>query len=127
ALLEQCCADGVVEYQDAGPLVDSCVLGWNKLSVRDPLELNTRAQGMVQENKDGVWFSDRHALITNLTWPVYETLRQIGLKPRFRGAAATDPGRHDCLYYLEWLGHDRSFEAARLALRAFSGDTKHLL
>lgn len=57
-------------------------------------------------------------MVTNITWPVYETL---GLKPRFRGPAAGDPGRHDCLYSREWRGEDRSFEAARLALRAAAG------
>lgn len=122
ALLEHCRADGVVEYQDAGPLVSRCVLGWNKLSVHDPPELNARAKAMVLENKDGAWHTARHAsMVTNITWPVYETLRTLGLQPRFRGPAAGDPGHHDCLYYREWRGEDRSFEAARLALRAAAG------
>ena len=120
-LLEKCRADGVVQFEDAGPLVDGCVFGWNKLSVKDPLEFNTRAKAMVLANADGVWQSNNHAIVTNITWPVYETLRNVGLKPRFRGPAASDPGLHDCLYYLQWLGHDRSFEVARLALEAAGG------
>ena len=112
-LLEKCRVDGVVEFQDAGPLVDRCFLGWNKLSVKNPLEFNIRAKDMVNKNHGNVWQSN--GWVSNSTWPVYETLREIGLKPRFRGPVATDPGRPDCLYYLEWLGKDRSFEAARLA------------
>lgn len=120
-LLEKCRADGVVEFQDAGPRVDRCVLGWSRLSVKDPLELNTRAKAMVLENADGVWQINNHAIVTNITWPVYETLRTVGLKPRFRGPAASDPGRHDCLYYREWLGNDRSFELALAASRGVRG------
>lgn len=119
-LLEKCRADGVVQFEDAGPLVDKCALGWNKLSVLNPLELNTRAKAMVLANADGVWQSNNHT-ISNITWPVYETLRQVGLKPYLRGPAASDPGLHDLLYYLQWLGNDRSSEVARLALEAAGG------
>ena len=104
---------------------EACILGWSKLLVKEPQTLNDRCRDMVEEDRGGIWKKANGKLnqaLKNPTYGVYELFRKLGVKPRFRGAAAGDPGKKDMFYYKEWeFRNDESFKNARKRLaRGFS-------
>jgi hypothetical protein len=119
-LLTKCKVDGIVAFEVDTSSSKTCILGWSKMDVRDPAELNCRIRDMVKLDLRGVWrrANGMHAkVLKNATWGVYELLRKIGIVPRFRGPEATDPGKHDMVYYKEWrFVNGQSFQTARLRL-----------
>ena len=79
------------------------ILPISKILVHDPLSFNTKVRALLASS--ALW--QRQALTpTNPTWLVYEFLRKIGMKPRFRGPSAGCPGRNDMVYYYRWTFHD---------------------
>ena len=114
-LLEECRAQGVLAYESGAEV---CVLGWARVLVSDPQQLHAKVRDMVQQDEGGVWSSDaKFSQQTNPTWVVYEVLRSVGAKPRFRGPVVGDPGKHDMFYYKLWeFNDDKGFEYCRLSL-----------
>ena len=85
----------------------TCIMGWSKMVVNDPKAFNDKIKEMVVSDRSGgIWCHSsaqiRQQQLKNPTWGVYECLRKIGAKPRFRGPGGTDPGKYDMLYYKEW-------------------------
>jgi hypothetical protein len=83
----------------------NCVLGWNKLKVSSPLELNKKIRKMVDEDQGGIWKKANgkyNQSLKNPTWGIYELFRKIGVRPRLRGDKIDDPGKEDMVYYKEW-------------------------
>jgi hypothetical protein len=119
-LLTRCQAEGIVAFEvDTSPS-KTCILGWSKLLVKAPEELNSRIREMVQIDLRGIWrkANGMHAkVLKNPTWGVYELFRKIGGVPRLRGVETRDPGKHDMVYYKEWrFVNGESFRTARLRL-----------
>jgi hypothetical protein len=114
-VLEECRAQGLLRYETGA---EACVLGWARVLVSDPQQLHAKASDMVLQNEGGVWSKgSKIPPETNPTWEVYEVLRSIGAKPRFRGPVVGDPGQHDMFYYKEWeFKNDKGFEYCRLCL-----------
>jgi len=126
-LLHSCYQEGLLTYETPGQdpssarsSPEACILGWSKLLVKQPQELNLRIRKMVEEDQGGIWKKANgkyNQALKNPTWGVYELFRKIGAKPRFRGPAEGDPGKHDMFYYKEWeFRNDESFRNARLRL-----------
>jgi hypothetical protein len=119
-LLEKCEVDGIVAFEADTSLAKTCILGWSKMDVRDPAELNSRVREMVQNDLHGWWRKCngmQARVLKNPTWSVYELLRKIGVKPRLRGPEALDPGKQDMVYYKQWqFFNSESFHTARLRL-----------
>ena len=88
--------------------------------VKVPEELNVRIREMVKLDLHGAWRKVNGMQVKELkneTWGVYELLRKIGVRPRLRGSEARDPGKHDMVYYKEWIFvNGSSFQTARLRL-----------
>ena len=83
----------------------NCVLGWNKLIVFSPLELNIKIRKMVEEDQEGIWKKANgkyNQTLKNPTRGVYDLFRKIGVRPRLRGDKINDPGQEDMVYYKEW-------------------------
>jgi hypothetical protein len=116
-LLIKCQAEGMLAFETDYSASKTCILGWSKLLVKAPQELNARIREMVQIDLRGIWrrANGKHATqLINLTWGVYELFRKIGVKPRIRGPEARDPGKHDMVYYKEWqFVNGESFHTAR--------------
>jgi hypothetical protein len=119
-LLIRCETDSIVAFETATGASKTCILGWSKLNVHEPAELNVRIREMVKLDLRGIWrrANGMHATpVKNATWGVYELLRKIGVKPRLRGPDFTDPGKHDMVYYKQWeFCNGDSFRTARLRL-----------
>jgi hypothetical protein len=119
-LLGKCEVDGIVAFEvDASP-AKTCILGWSKMMVKVPEELNVRIREMVKLDLHGWWRKCngmQAKMLKNPTWSVYELLRKIGIRPRLRGSEARDPGKHDMVYYKEWsFVNGSSFQTARIRL-----------
>jgi len=69
-----------------------------RVIVHNPLAFNTRVRALLASENSNLWKVGANGP----TWPVYEFFRVLGMKPRFRGCASTDPGKHDMLYYYRW-------------------------
>jgi hypothetical protein len=119
-LLEKCEVDGIVAFEVDTSSSKTCILGWSKMDVRDPAELNSRIREMVQNDLHGWWRKCngmQAKKLRNPSWSVYELFRKIGVKPRLRGPEALDPGKHDMVYYKQWqFFNSESFHTARLRL-----------
>lgn len=126
-LLHSCYEEGLLTYetpsQDPGSArlsPQACILGWSKLLVKEPQQLNLRIRKMVEEDQGGIWKKANgkyNQALKRPTWGVYELFRKIGVKPHFRGPAEGDPGKNDMFYYKEWeFKNDGSFRNARLRL-----------
>jgi len=119
-LLEKCEVDGIVAFEADTSLAKICILGWSKMDVRDPAELNSRVREMVKLDLRGIWrrANGMHATqLKNPSWGVYELFRKIGVKPRLRGPEALDPGKQDMVYYKQWqFFNSESFHTARMRL-----------
>jgi hypothetical protein len=119
-LLEKCEVDGIVAFEADTSLAKTCILGWSKMNVLYPAELNSRIREMVQNDLHGWWRKCngmQARVLKNPTWSVYELLRKLGVKPRLRGPEALDPGKHDMVYYKQWqFFNSESFHTARLRL-----------
>jgi hypothetical protein len=119
-LLTKCKVEGIVAFEVDTSSSKTCILGWSKMNVRDPAELNSRIREMVQIDLHGWWrkCNGMHAkVLKNPTWSVYELFRKIGIRPRLRGPDFTDPGKHDMVFYKEWqFFNSESFHTARLRL-----------
>jgi hypothetical protein len=119
-LLEKCEVDGIVAFEADTSSSKTCILGWSKMNVLYPAELNSRVREMVQIDLHGWWrkcngMHDR--VLKNPTWSVYELFRKIGIRPRLRGPDFTDPGKHDMVYYKQWsFVNGASFQTARIRL-----------
>ena len=119
-LLIKCQTDSIVAFETETGASKTCILGWSKMDVRDPAELNSRIREMVQNDLHGWWRKCNgmhHRVLKNATWSVYELFRKIGVKPRLRGPEALDPGKHDMVYYKQWsFVNGASFQTARIRL-----------
>ena len=119
-LLIRCETDSIVAFETATGASKTCILGWSKLNVHEPAELNVRIREMVKLDLRGIWrrANGMHGMqLKNPSWCVYELLRKIGVKPRLRGPDFTDPGKHDMVYYKQWeFCNGDSFRTARLRL-----------
>lgn len=126
-LLHSCYQEGLLTYEtpsqdpsSARLSPEACILGWSKLLVKQPQQLNLRIRKMVEEDQGGIWKKANgkyNQALKNPTWGVYELFRKIGAKPRFRGPAEGDPGKNDMFYYKEWeFKNDESFRNARQRL-----------
>jgi len=84
-----------------------------RVLVHDPLAFNTKVRAMLAET--AVWHPLAHCEQRKHTKPAstlpdpratfafYSFFRKLGMKPRFRGNAYDDPGKHDMLYYKVWV------------------------
>lgn len=126
-LLHSCYQEGLLTYEtpsqdpsSARLSPEACILGWSKLLVKQPQELNRRVRKMVEEDQGGIWKKANgkyNQTLKNPTWGVYDLFRKIGVKPRFRGPAPGEPGKKDMFYYNEWeFKNDESFRNARARL-----------
>ena len=119
-LLIKCETEGILAFEVDTSSSKICILGWSKLMVHEPAELNSRVREMVKLDLCGIWrrANGMHATqLINASWGVYELLRKIGVKPRLRGPEALDPGKHDMVYYTQWeFCNGDSFRTARLRL-----------
>jgi hypothetical protein len=110
----------VPSQASASETCNVCIFGWSKLLVNAPLELNVKIREMIEEDTGGIWKGANgkaRVQLRNPTWSVYELLRKIGVRPRFRGLGALDPGKHDMVYYKQWeFFNSESFRTARLRL-----------
>ena len=117
-LLNQCHLDGLITFETNESNV--CILGWSKLLVNDPKQLNDKIRKMIDQDEGGIWKKANgkyNQTLKNPTFSVYELFRKIGVKPRFRGPMKDDPGKHDLFYYKEWeFKNDESFKNARQRL-----------
>jgi hypothetical protein len=96
--------------------INKCILGWSKLSVKEPKKFHKKILDMIVQDQTGIWKKANQTL-KNPTLAVYELFRKIGVKPRFRGPIDEDPGKKDLFYYLEWeFKNGESFENARQRL-----------
>jgi len=119
-LLNKCQTEGILTFEvDTSP-AKTCILGWSKMMVKVPEELNVRIREMVKLDLHGAWRKVNGMQVKELkneTWGVYELLRKIGVRPRLRGSEARDPGKHDMVYYKEWsFVNGSSFQTARRSL-----------
>jgi len=73
-----------------------------RVLVHDPLAFNTKVRALLASENSKLWRVGGNGP----TWPVYNFFRVLGMKPRFRGCASTDPGKHDMLYYHVWAFTD---------------------
>jgi len=76
-----------------------------RVLVHDPLAFNTKVRSMLANERSSLWKKSAlggGADYSFTTWPVYDFFRVLGMKPRFRGDASTDPGQHDMVYYKVW-------------------------
>jgi hypothetical protein len=119
-LLNKCKVEGIVAFETETGASKTCILGWSKMNVLYPAQLNSRIREMVQIDLHGWWrkCNGMHAkVLKNATWGVYELFRKIGVVPRLRGPEALDPGKHDMVYYKEWsFVNGASFQTARIRL-----------
>jgi hypothetical protein len=119
-LLIKCQVEGIVAFEVDTSSSKTCILGWSKLLVNSPEELNLRIREMIKLDLHGAWrkCNGMHAkVLKNPSWSVYELLRKIGVRPRLRGSDALDPGKHDMVYYKQWqFFNSESFHTARLRL-----------
>jgi hypothetical protein len=119
-LLTKCKVEGIVAFEVDTSASKTCILGWSKMVVKAPEELNARIREMVKLDLRGIWcrVNGMHAkVLKNPTWSVYELFRKIGVKPRLRGPEALDPGKHDMVYYNQWqFFNSESFATARMRL-----------
>ncbi len=119
-LLIKCQVEGIVAFEVDTSSSKTCILGWSKLLVNSPEELNLRIREMIKLDLHGAWrkCNGMHAkVLKNPTWSVYELFRKIGIRPRFRGPEVTEPGKHDMVYYKEWnFFNSHSFVTARKRL-----------
>jgi hypothetical protein len=126
-LLHSCYQEGLLSYEtpsqdpsSARLSPEACILGWSKLLVKQPQELNRRIRKMVEEDQGGIWKKANgkyNQALKNPTWGVYDLFRKIGVKPRLRGPAQGEPGKQDMFYYNEWeFKNDESFKNARQRL-----------
>jgi hypothetical protein len=119
-LLIRCETDSIVAFETETGASNTCIMGWSKMDVRDPAELNSRVREMVQNDLHGWWRKCngmQAKKLKNPTWSVYELFRKTGVRPRFRGPEVTEPGKHDMVYYKEWeFFNSESFVTARKRL-----------
>jgi hypothetical protein len=119
-LLIKCQTEGILTFEVDTSSSKTCIMGWSKMNVIDPAELNSRIREMVKLDLRGIWrrANGMHATqLKNPSWGVYELLRKIGVKPRLRGPDFTDPGKHDMVYYKQWsFVNGPSFQTARIRL-----------
>mmetsp|Transcript_16531 Transcript_16531/g.37738 ORF Transcript_16531/g.37738 Transcript_16531/m.37738 type:complete len:802 (-) Transcript_16531:918-3323(-) len=119
-LLVEAQQEKIVTFIKSDDPAKNCILGWSKLEVHDPYELNLKVKKMVDEDEGGIWKKANgkyNQPLKNPTWGVYELFRKIGSKPCLRGPADRDPGKTDMFYYREWeFRNDESFRIAKKRL-----------
>ena len=122
SLLNKCQLEDLITYEIPSIKKNACILGWSKIIVKDPKQLNINIRNMVDQDQGGIWKKangKNKQQLKNPTWGVYELFRKIGVKPkrRSRGPIEDDPGKHDMLYHKEWeFINDDSFKTARKRL-----------
>ena len=77
------------------------LLGFAEINVHALVEFNACVRQMVLQDKMHCWLVNGRKDIKEPTGPVYELLRQLGVKPvrGTRGPLQTDPGKRDFIYY----------------------------
>jgi len=73
-----------------------------RVLVHHPLAFNTYARALLDSETSNLW----RVGANGQTFPLYSFFRLLGMKPRFRGLASTDPGARDMLYYHVWTFTD---------------------
>jgi len=120
SLLDKYHHDDLITYEIPSIKKNACILGWSKIIVKDPKQLNINIRKMVDQDQGGIWKKangKKNQQLKNPTWGVYDLFRKIGVKPRFRGPIEDDPGNNDMLYHKEWeFINDDSFKTARKRL-----------
>jgi len=94
------CEDVTVVVHDVTkiPLKVASILPVAKVLVHDPLAFNTYVRALLSSANSKLWKVGSNGP----TFPIYSFFRKLGMKPRFRGCASTDPGKDDMLYYHVW-------------------------
>ena len=80
---------------------ENSLLGFAEINVHALVEFNACVRQMVLQDKMHCWLVNGKKDIKEPTGPVYELLRQLGVKPvrGTRGPLQTDPGKRDFIYY----------------------------
>jgi hypothetical protein len=110
--------DDLVTMKSVETQETNCILGWTKLSVKNPLKLNKKICKMIEQDQDGIWKRANGKYkqpLKNPSFVMYDLFRKIGVKPgkNSRGPKENDPGKHDMFYYTEWeFKNDESFQNA---------------
>jgi len=94
-----------------GPWPIECIWPVSRILVHDSLAFRQHMLAMLAADTSGLFHVDpsRYPSETQ-TYIVYHALRSLGMKPRFRGPPATDPGAGDHVYYKLWqFVNDRQF------------------
>jgi hypothetical protein len=96
-LLIKCQVEGRVAFEvDTSPS-KTCILGWSKMLVKNPVEFNYRIRDMIRVDMRGVCrrANGRHATqLKNPTWSVYELFRGVSSRSddECRGSDGTRAG-----------------------------------
>ncbi|EKX37900.1 hypothetical protein GUITHDRAFT_115874 [Guillardia theta CCMP2712] len=79
---------------------ENSMLGFAEIHVHELPRFNSDIRLMVQEDKQHCWLVNGKVDIKEPTGPVYEILRQIGIRPvrGMRGPRFSDPGKRDFMY-----------------------------
>jgi hypothetical protein len=94
-----------------GPWPIACVWPVSRILVHDALAFHQHMLAMLAADTSGLFHVEpsRYPGATQ-TYIVYHALRSLGMKPRFRGPRATDPGAGEQVYYKLWqFVNDRQF------------------
>ncbi|EKX50494.1 hypothetical protein GUITHDRAFT_103725 [Guillardia theta CCMP2712] len=92
----------LVKSKDDG---GNCILGFSEIQVHELQVFNMEIRRMVLEDENRCWLVNGKTNIKEPTGPVYEILRQIGIKPMrgMRGPRKTDPGKRDFMYSYRYI------------------------
>ena len=94
-----------------GPWPMECIWPVSRILVHDALAFHQHMLAMLAADTSGLFHVEqsRYPRATQ-TYIVYHALTSLGMKPRFRGPLATDPGAGDNVYYKLWqFVNDRQF------------------
>mmetsp|Transcript_12941 Transcript_12941/g.45491 ORF Transcript_12941/g.45491 Transcript_12941/m.45491 type:complete len:297 (-) Transcript_12941:141-1031(-) len=84
---------------------EQSILGFSEMQVKDLNEFNQAIRNMVAYDENRCWLVNGRKDIKEPTGPVYELLRQIGVKPMkgTRGPRNGDPGKRDFMYSYRYI------------------------
>mmetsp|Transcript_103117 Transcript_103117/g.166232 ORF Transcript_103117/g.166232 Transcript_103117/m.166232 type:complete len:662 (+) Transcript_103117:196-2181(+) len=97
-------AEGIVDLYRAEEPFSNCILGFAGVQVNNCPLFNMHIREMVLQDKASCWLVNGKKELLKPTGPVYELLRQIGIKPvrGMRGPLESDPGKRDFMYYFRY-------------------------
>eukprot|EP00960_Hanusia_phi_P066716 766457-Hanusia_phi.AAC.9 len=99
-LLLRLADDNVLTLVKSKNEAENSILGFAEIHVHELPTFNTEIRLMVQQDKKHCWLVNGKVDIKEPTGPVYEILRQIGIRPMrgMRGPRFSDPGKRDFMY-----------------------------